>query len=123
MNDFFDMMSSFSKMMNPTETPDYNYTPLEDRYVEQLKTMAETFKQKSLFGGLQYTAYFKNGYGIDIVKHNGSYGREDDQWEIAVMKDGDCCYTTPITDDVIGWLTSEEVMHYAMRVKMLKGEK
>ena len=123
MNDFFDMMYSFSKMMNPTETPDYNYTPLEDTYVEQLKSMAETFEQKNLFGGLQYTAYFKNGYGIDIVKHNGSYGREDNKWEIAVMKDGECNYDTPITNDVIGWLTSEEVMHYAMRVKMLKGEK
>lgn len=123
MYNFFEMMDSFKRMGENNERPDYLYTPLEEKYVEQLKKMAETFKQKSLFGGLQYTAYFKNGYGIDIVKHNGSYGREDDKWEIAVMKDGDCCYTTPITDDVIGWLTSEEVMHYAMRVKMLKGEK
>lgn len=122
MNDFFDMMSSFSRMMNPIETPDHIYTPLEDKYVEQLKTIAETFEQRSLFGGFQYTAYFKNGYGIDIVKHNGSYGREKDMWEIAVMKDGECNYDTLITDDVIGWLTSEEVMHYAMRIKMLKGE-
>lgn len=122
MNEFFDMLSSFSRMMDPTEIPDYNYTPLEDTYIEQLKAMAETFEWNSLFAGYQYTAYFENGYGIDIVKHNGSYGREDDMWKIAVMKDGECCYDTPITDDVIGWLTSEEVMHYATRVKMLKGE-
>jgi hypothetical protein len=122
MNGFFDMMDSLGKMMNPTETPEHNYTPLEDAYVEQLKAMAVNFEQRSLLGGLQYTAYFKNGYGIDIVKHNASYGRENDLWEIAVMKDGRCNYDTVITDDVIGWLTSEEVMHYATRVKMLKGE-
>lgn len=123
MNDIFEMINSFKRMGENNELPDYLYTPLEEKYAEQLKNMAETFEQKSLFAGLQYTAYFKNGYGIDIVKHNGSYGRESDKWEIAIMKDGECNYDTPITDDVIGWLTSEEVMHYAIRVKLLKGEK
>ena len=100
-------------------TPDYDYTPLEPYYVDTIKALATSYKENSHYGGLQYLAYFNNGYGISIVKHNGSYGREDDLWEIAVMKDGELCYDTPIANDVVGWLTSAEVMNYIMKVEAL----
>ena len=66
-------------------------------------------------------------FGISIVKHDGSYGREQNRWEIAVLKRGkendvkkyDLCYDTPITDDVDGWLTGPEVMEYARKIKDL----
>ena len=61
-------------------------------------------------GGISYRVDYPNGYGASIIKCFGSYGVEEDLWEVAVLKGGELCYDTPITDDVIGWLTEEEVI-------------
>jgi len=54
---------------------------------------------------------FKNGYGASVVSRPGSYGYGDGLYELAVydIKTGNLCYDTPITDDVLGWLTWEDV--------------
>jgi hypothetical protein len=69
--------------------------------------------------GYSYRAHFVNGYGVSIVKHDGSYGREENKWEIAVLKGDELCYDTPVTDDVIGWLTGPEVVDYAKQIAAL----
>lgn len=60
-------------------------------------------------GGVQKTYEFENGYGASVICHKGSYGYAKGLWELAVLHDGELCYSTPITDDVIGHLTEEEV--------------
>jgi hypothetical protein len=61
-------------------------------------------------GGIQYIYKAENGYGASIVQHQWSYGGNNGLWEIAVLgPNGDICYSTPITSDVIGYLTDEEV--------------
>jgi len=40
-------------------------------------------------------------------------------YEVAVLKDGDLCYDTPITDDVLGYLTPEEVSSVMGQVQNL----
>ena len=82
---------------------------------------------KDLFGdGCQYVFRFNNGFGASVVKHRGSYGHEDDKWELAVIKfnpeiDGDwsLTYETDITDDVIGWLDDDKVNNLLDRIKNL----
>ena len=59
-------------------------------------------------GGTQELYRFANGYGASVVRFPGSYGWPD-LWELAVLRDGHLCYDTPITDDVLGRLTREEV--------------
>lgn len=62
---------------------------------------------KSLWNGWQILYKFPNGYGASVVQHHYSYGMElaviewldDDHWEL--------CKTTPITDNVIGYLEFE----------------
>lgn len=39
--------------------------------------------------------------------------------ELAVLKHGELCYDTPITDDVIGYLTSDEVYELLDRIEQL----
>lgn len=59
-------------------------------------------------GGEKKVFKFDNGYGASLIKCPGSYGYDDDLWELAVLKDGQLCYDTPITDDVIGRLNDPE---------------
>jgi hypothetical protein len=60
--------------------------------------------------GYQLLYKFDNGYGASVVKHSFSYGGKNGKYELAVLdENGDLCYDTPITSDVIGYLTMAEV--------------
>ena len=77
--------------------------------------------------GIRHAFMFPNGYGASVVKHKFSYGYEDDLFELAVIKnydDGDyhLCYETPITDDVLGYLTNDDVLKTLKQIKELRGE-
>lgn len=72
-------------------------------------------------GGTQTVYRFDNGYGASIVNHSYSYGTE-----MAVilfsgpsMEDWNICYTTPITDDVLGHLSPEDVERYLDLIQLL----
>jgi len=63
---------------------------------------------------------FENGYGVSVVCHTHSYGGKTGLFEIAVLgKDGDLTYDTPITNDVIGYLSREEVTGIMEQVQSL----
>lgn len=62
---------------------------------------------------------FSNGYGISVVIGPYSYGGRNGKYELAVLKDNDLCYDTPITDDVLGWLTKDDVTRYGQQVEAL----
>ena len=67
---------------------------------------------------------FDNGYGASVIPWG--YGREKGLLELAILDDrGHLCYDTPITDDVIGWLTPAEVESILEEISKLppKGEK
>ena len=94
-------------------TTDLNYKGYEKYFIDK----------SYLFGGVKYIFRFDNGYGASVIKHAYSYGHEEDLWELAVLEfyDGDyhICYDTEITDDVIGYLTDEEVRAYLDKIKGL----
>ena len=78
-------------------------------------------------GGIQRFFKFNNGYGASVIRHDSSYGSEKGLWELAVLSGGHrqgnfdtlgaenilkgyiLDYSTPITNDVLGHLTEEEV--------------
>jgi hypothetical protein len=76
-------------------------------------TNFKTLPSRPINGGIQYLAFYPNGYGASIVQHSFSYGKDEGLWELAVIKgtedDWALCYTTAITDDVLGYLSEEEV--------------
>lgn len=73
--------------------------------------------------GIQYLAFYPNGYGASIVQHEFSYGRDRGLWELAVLKgtkeDWNICYTTPITSDVLGYLQDNEVDKLLTQIEAL----
>ena len=75
------------------------------------------------YPGVGYKFVFDNEYGASVVKHFGSYGYDSDEWELAVTdKLGHLVYDTPITDDVLGHLSDEEVDEILNDIKSLTQE-
>lgn len=62
---------------------------------------------------------FPNGYSASIISHNDSYGGNEGLFEIAIVYDGQFCYDTPITDDVLGWLSFKEVADTLKAIELL----
>ena len=73
--------------------------------------------------GVQYLTFYPNGYGASIVQHKYSYGGNIGLWELAVIKgteeEWDICYTTPITNDVLGYLEEAEVDELLIKIEAL----
>ena len=71
--------------------------------------------------GVRSRMMFENGLGVSVVSHTYSYGGKDGLFEVAVLgKDGNLTYDTPVTNDVIGYLTEEDVTDVLKQVQELK---
>jgi hypothetical protein len=70
--------------------------------------------------GYRYKISFKGTpYGASIIKRVGSYGMENDDWELAVTYEGNLCFDSPITDDVLGWIDEEELLGILAQIRNL----
>ena len=47
---------------------------------------------------------------VSVVRGSTTYGGSQGLFELAILEDGRCCYTTPITSDVLGYLSESEVL-------------
>lgn len=63
---------------------------------------------------------FDNGYGVSVLLGKCFYSNGVDTYELAVLKDDRICYTTSITDDVIGHISSKEVTDIMIKVQQLE---
>lgn len=67
--------------------------------------------------------FFDNGYGASVVRTKYSYGGDEDLYELAVLRgtedNFEIRYDTPITVDVLGWLTPRDVVEELRKVKAL----
>ncbi len=70
--------------------------------------------------GIASRIQFDNGYGASVVKGPYTYGGKDGLYEMAVLDDsGNLTYDTPITNDVIGYLSEDEVNDYLTKIQEL----
>jgi hypothetical protein len=70
--------------------------------------------------GIAARIEFDNGYGASVVKGPLSYGGKHGLYEMAVLDDsGNLTYDTPITNDVIGYLSEDEVNDYLTKIQEL----
>ena len=84
-------------------------------------------KRREEVNGIQYVFRFNNNYGASVVKHCGSYGSDDDLWELAVLAfygngvwDWNLNYDTEITDDVLGYMSDDEIRETLAKIKELE---
>ena len=85
----------------------------------------KNYLEKPSFDKGQWLFKFENNYGASVIKRYGSYGYEKDKFELAVVKFNEnnifsLCYDTEITDDVMGYLSNEEVLEILEKIKNLK---
>ncbi len=98
------------------------------------------FKPHGVGIGKQCQLFFDNGYGISVVRFKlppipgmaglsgrgnyGSYTTNEREWEVAVLKGNEkkwgLCYDTPITNDVIGYLTDIGVNEIMEQIQKLE---
>ena len=69
--------------------------------------------------GIVSRTQFDNGYEASVVRSEYTYGGKDGLYELAVFKDGEICYDTPVTDDVIGYLRPEDVTDVMAKIQQL----
>lgn len=70
--------------------------------------------------GYKKTYTFPNGYGASVISNGMSYGGSKGLFEVAVLdKNGDICYNTPVTDDVLGYLDFSDVVDVLNQIKAL----
>ena len=83
-----------------------------DEYLVDART------RNALGKGEQYRFAYPNGYGASVIRGQFTYGGPD-LWELAVLKDDVICYTTPITNDVVGYLTEDKVRELLDQIQEL----
>ena len=62
---------------------------------------------------------FENGYGVSVIFGERFYSNGIDTYEVGILKDGNLCYDTYITDDVLGYQDEEEVTEIMRKVQEL----
>jgi hypothetical protein len=92
------------------------------------------FKEHPAGDGFHGKIFFDNGYGVSVVRFKPplglfpdisyfSYTNNDDEWELAVLFGNEnlweITYNTPITDNVIGHLSSDGVTDIMKKVQEL----
>lgn len=62
---------------------------------------------------------FPNGYGVSVI--DGDYAFCDKgTYEVAIMKEGEVCFDTPLTNDVLRYQTPEDIDEILKQVESYK---
>jgi hypothetical protein len=71
----------------------------------------------------QAIVFFPNGYGASVIIGPYTYGGDEGLYEIAVLRgergESSLCYDTPVTDDVLGYLTEADVTETLAKIEAL----
>lgn len=88
--------------------------------------MKNVVKSGLWLGGIRGQYRFGNGFGASVVRNPHSYGGDSGLWELAVLRytgpsddDFQVCYDTPITDDVLGWLSEDDLKRTLKQISKL----
>lgn len=83
---------------------------------------------RTLNGGTQVVHRFENNFGTSVVRHDFSYGGDEGLFELAVLEfpneteEYHLTYDTEITDDVLGYLSEEDVQQYLNQIEQLESK-
>ena len=67
--------------------------------------------------GYQAILRFDNGYGVSVLRGNCFYSNGIDTYEVGVLNGDSLCYPEEFGDDVIGYVTAEQVTEIMKKVQ------
>jgi hypothetical protein len=87
-----------------------------------MKTFNDLEFRQSYAGGEISRLFFDNGYGVSVVRGPFTYGGPAGLFELAILdaQTQKLVFNTPITDDVIGHLTEEDVTQLMAEIQLLQ---
>ena len=62
---------------------------------------------------------FPNNYSISVITGKNAYTDQAHPYEVAVCLDGVVCYDTPITEDVLGHQTANDISETMAQIEAL----
>jgi len=62
---------------------------------------------------------FPNGYRVSVITRERAYTSNDKPYKVAIIHEGSLCYSTPITGNVIGYNTEDDVTEIMKKVQEL----
>ena len=89
--------------------------------LSNMKTFNDlVFKQDIQRGLNAAKVMFDNGYGASVIIGPHTYGGEDGLYELGVLgKDKKLTYNTPVTEDVKGYLSEDDVTKLLEQIQKL----
>ena len=89
--------------------------------LSNMKTFNDlVFKQDIQRGLNAAKVMFDNGYGASVIIGPHTYGGKDGLYELAVLdSNGELTYETPVTSDVEGWLSEDDVTKLMEQIQKL----
>lgn len=93
----------------------------------ELKTSFRPVREAHIYDTFEHHSWkfrFHNGYGASVVCiiYKGrviSEGNDRMPFELAVLKDDKICYDTPITDNILGYLTEKHVEKILKEIEII----
>lgn len=90
---------------------------------KSLETIKSALELAAGAGDVQERVTFPNGRGVSIIRNSYSSGHANGLFEVAVLDaSGEMDYSTPVTDDVLGYLTVDDVLQVMLQVAELPAE-
>ena len=83
----------------------------------------EIVEKENSLQDTSFNVFFENGYGASVVRGPYTYGGDRGLYEVAVIEgipeEWELCYETSITNDVVGYLSKQEVMDMLINIQKL----
>lgn len=92
-----------------------NYTFLSANVFAAITEESVRHFVDAVAGGFHVLVEYHNGFTASIVK-NAIVSGNLDLWEIAILHNGEICHNTSIMDDVVPYLSDEEVLDYCSKI-------
>lgn len=91
----------------------------KDLVFEDWNKSKDPFMIERFEGHKQAFVKFKNGYGASVIFGSTFRSNGIDTYEIAVLYNGSLCYTSGITNDVIGHQSKRQVTSILKKIQKL----
>ena len=84
------------------------------------------FKKHNLYPHFEKhgMVFFSNGYGVSVISGEDAYSDDSHPYELAVLAGSEShhgiTYSTPITDDVVGYLDEDGVTEIMEKVQQFE---